>query len=635
MKKCVGLLAALLCALLAFCAQAEESAACTLLYGKETVDWSLLTDGEASTAWTGKKGKTLQLTLEIPEGTQVGALYLEADPQPVSLTVKTQNERGKWEERQTEALSCAQAWMALEEPLTGQAQLVLQYGASVTPSLSELLLYAPGQEEAIARRWETPAEVDVLYVQASTELPLERLRAWAAEGKTVAVATLQSPETGTLLAWLDALWDAGVRVTPSFGGFRALKESEASDTVKIMKAWGEKKLTAWAVSVLRQTRPLCLAQSESEAAAEQVCRQACDAALPLAAQSDYELEDAGSHGLWLTPVQTQEAELPQTPTRAQAEDALRDAFAEEFATAVHGDPGEIPYPEQRDAQGYLPEGEFIFEDEENGLWAYLSDTLQVEIVRYEDTDPVRVWFEAEVRFKPQEETFGSVAYGAASFAGQQTYPETLAQTEQLVFAINGDYYPYRADRGYTVGNIIRQGEILYSYTGKRNRAYPVLDNLVLRDDGSLEVYAVGEVTAEEIAASGTAHDMFSFGPVLVRDGQLQVYTGSHCDADEPRMSIGMIEPGYYRIIMAEGRISGGPAGIDLNTLARLQYCRGVEQAFNMDGGNTAVIIFMGRKLNRTGAITGTGLGSPRNMHELVGVGHSTQVHTDMLDGKKK
>lgn len=131
-----------------------------------------------------------------------------------------------------------------------------------------------------------------------------------------------------------------------------------------------------------------------------------------------------------------------------------------------------------------------------------------------------------------------MTYGAAAFAGQQTYPETLAQSEQLVFAINGDYYPYRADRGHTVGNIIRQGQVLYSATGKRNRAYPVLDNLVLRDDGSMEVYAYGEVTAEEIAASGTAHDMFSFGPVLVRDGELMVYTGSHCDADEPRMSIG-------------------------------------------------------------------------------------------------
>ena len=634
MKTRVVMLAALLC-MLALCAQAEETVACTLTYAKQTVAWAPLTDGDPATVWSGKKGKTAQFTLEIPQDTWVGGLYLEADPQPASICVKTKNARGKWEETFSAELSCAQAWVELDEALTGQAQLILQYDASVTPALAELRLYAPGEQPDQARQWERPDEVDVLYVQADPQLPLERLRAWTAAGKTVAVAVMQAPESGTLLPWLDALWDAGVRAAPCFGNFRALQEKEAGDPEKIKKAWSEKKLTAWAVSRLREMRPLCLAQSASDAAAEQVIRDIWCAATPLAAQSGYELEDAGLHGLWLTPSCTQAAELPALPARAQAEEALRRAFAQEFDRAAHSNPQDIPYPQGRDSEGYLPGNEFLYEDEERGLWAYLSETLQVEIVRYEDTDPIRVWFEAEVRFKPEAETFGSVLYGAASFQGQQTYPETLAQSEQLVFAINGDYYPYRADRGYTVGNIIRQGQVLYSESGKRNRAYPVLDSLVLRDDGSLEVYAFGETTAEEIAASQTAHDMFSFGPVLVRDGELQVYTGSHCDADEPRMSMGMIAPGHYRIIMAEGRISGGPAGMDLNTLARLQYCRGVEQAFNLDGGNTAVLLFMGRKLNRTGAIAGTGLGSPRNMHELVGVGRSRQVHTDMLEGKKK
>lgn len=634
MKTRVVMLAALLC-MLALCAQAEETAASTLTYAKQAVAWAPLTDGDPATVWSGKKGKTAQFTLEIPQGTWVGGLYLEADPQPASICVKTKNARGKWEETFSAELSCAQAWVELDEALTGQAQLILQYDASVTPALAELRLYAPGEQPDQARQWERPDEVDVLYVQADPQLPLERLRAWTAAGKTVAVAVMQAPESGTLLPWLDALWDAGVRAAPCFGNFRALQEKEAGDPEKVKKAWSEKKLTAWAVSRLRETRPLCLAQNASDTAAEQAVRDIWRAAVPLAAQSDYELEDAGLRGLWLTPSRTQQVELPALPDRAQAEEALRAAFAQEFDRAAHSNAQDIPYPQGRDSQGYLPGNEFLYEDEERGLWAYLSETLQVEIVRYEDTDPIRVWFEAEVRFKPEAETFGSVLYGAASFQGQQTYPETLAQSEQLVFAINGDYYPYRADRGYTVGNIIRQGQVLYSESGRRNRAYPVLDSLVLRDDGSLEVYAFGETTAKEIAASQTAHDMFSFGPVLVRDGQLQVYTGSHCDADEPRMSIGMIAPGHYRIIMAEGRISGGPAGLDLNTLARLQYCRGVEQAFNLDGGNTAVLLFMGRKLNRTGAIAGTGLGSPRNMHELVGVGHSRQVHMDMLDGKKK
>ena len=68
MKKCMGLLIAVFCVLLALCAQAEETSACTLVYGKETVEWPMLTDGDPSTVWTGKKGKSVQLTLEIPRG---------------------------------------------------------------------------------------------------------------------------------------------------------------------------------------------------------------------------------------------------------------------------------------------------------------------------------------------------------------------------------------------------------------------------------------------------------------------------------------------------------------------------------------------------------------------------------------
>ena len=141
------------------------------------------------------------------------------------------------------------------------------------PSVAELRVYAPGEPWTDARQWEHPDGVDVLYVQAGTELPLDRLRAWTAEGKQVAVATLQAPESGTLLPWLDALWDAGVHAEPFFGDFRALKESEAADPEKVKKACSQKKLTAWAVSRLRETKPLCLALDASDIPAAQVARE--------------------------------------------------------------------------------------------------------------------------------------------------------------------------------------------------------------------------------------------------------------------------------------------------------------------------------------------------------------------------
>ena len=60
----------------------------------------------------------------------------------------------------------------------------------------------------------------------------------------------------------------------------------------------------------------------------------------------------------------------------------------------------VPWPETppRDGEGFLAqEGEFVHEDDEAGLWIYLSPTLQVEIRRQQDTRVPLVWFETDIR----------------------------------------------------------------------------------------------------------------------------------------------------------------------------------------------------------------------------------------------
>ena len=147
----------------------------------------------------------------------------------------------------------------------------------------------------------------------------------------------------------------------------------------------------------------------------------------------------------------------------KSDEEIRTWAAEEFEGAVHADPAEIPYPDNRDAEGYLPAGEeFVHEDPEKGLWAYVSSTLQVEIVKYDMPDVPHIWYEAHVIFKPEKELFQQHVYVNATFEGQQIYPETLAQSSRLVFAVNGDYYPDRVKSKKVIGNIIRRGKVLYS-----------------------------------------------------------------------------------------------------------------------------------------------------------------------------
>lgn len=329
-------------------------------------------------------------------------------------------------------------------------------------------------------------------------------------------------------------------------------------------------------------------------------------------------------------------------TEGKTEEELRAWCQAQFADSVHADPAEIPYPDNRLEDGYLPEGEFVYEDAEKGLWAYLSPTLQVEIIRQDMPEVPHLWYEANVIFKPEEESFRQYMYENAKFKWQEIYPETLAQTSRLVFAVNGDYHYSRAKKKWQVGNIIRGGEVLYNYDPKKSMKFPNVDTLAIRNDGSFSVYAGDEISADELLAQAGpddpafVHDALSFGPYLVRDGQIRFYDGNSADVPEPRTAYGMVEPGHLFFVMVEGKIPKkkdlrGEQGMNLWELAELMYAHGCVEAMNVDGGSTAVMIFMGEKLNRTGK--GNSLGKSRNEAELFAVGRSEQVHTDMMEGK--
>lgn len=311
---------------------------------------------------------------------------------------------------------------------------------------------------------------------------------------------------------------------------------------------------------------------------------------------------------------------------------------EPFVFAEYNDTSLIPYPENRDENGYLTEGEFVYEEPELGLWAYLSPTVQVEIVQYDgnwDRYDER-WFVAEVKFDTAAESFSQHTWFQKDEAGekirgdfsdQQIWPKTLAQADRMVIAVNSDYYLYRV-KNKTTGNILRSGEVIYDFN--KPSGYPNLDCVAFFADGSMAVYDGNETTATELKEQG-AVDVLSFGPWLVRDGVLRDYDGKNYNAREPRMAIGMVEPGHYILIDCEGRVPNGPRGLTLNELGALLYAHGVNEAINMDGGTTSVLIFMGEKLNRTGH--DTYVTSPRNQHELFGVGTSEQVRTDWINGK--
>ena len=62
-------------------------------------------------------------------------------------------------------------------------------------------------------------------------------------------------------------------------------------------------------------------------------------------------------------------------------------------------PAPLPEPDwpARDAEGYLAEdGEYFYENDEQGLWCYLSRNLRITIVRRQDSSIPLEWFETEI-----------------------------------------------------------------------------------------------------------------------------------------------------------------------------------------------------------------------------------------------
>ena len=94
--------------------------------------------------------------------------------------------------------------------------------------------------------------------------------------------------------------------------------------------------------------------------------------------------------------------------------------------------------------------------------------------------------------------------------------------------------------------------------------------------------------------------------------------------EQPRCAIGMVEPGHYYAVLAEGRIRNVSVGVTISWLVDHMLEAGCTQALNLDGGQTAVMTFMGNQISRIGKYSG-GRTSARTTTEIIGVGHSDLI----------
>ena len=164
--------------------------------------------------------------------------------------------------------------------------------------------------------------------------------------------------------------------------------------------------------------------------------------------------------------------------------------------------------------------------------------------------------------------------------------ETAADTGAIL-AINGDFYGSR-ERGY----VARNG-VLYRSTSSGAQA------LAIMADGSFCIANEGERSAESLMEQGAMH-IFSFGPALVVDGGISVTPQDEVGkamADNPRTAIGVYAPGHYVLLVSDGRTRESE-GLTLYELASFMQSLGMQTAYNLDGGGSSTMVFMGEIVNK-------------------------------------
>lgn len=167
--------------------------------------------------------------------------------------------------------------------------------------------------------------------------------------------------------------------------------------------------------------------------------------------------------------------------------------------------------------------------------------------------------------------------------GDRALADKVAKQNDAIIAINGDLC---VDN---LGTVVRNGQL---YRERRSSA----DVLVMNYDGSMQAFSPDVFDVEKIKSEG-AYQTWSFGPMLLQDGKPMTAFNSTVTGVNPRTAVGYYEPGHYCFVVVGGRQKGYSQGLTMAELSSLMYDLGCREAYNLDGGKSSEMIFMGEMVN--------------------------------------
>jgi len=239
-----------------------------------------------------------------------------------------------------------------------------------------------------------------------------------------------------------------------------------------------------------------------------------------------------------------------------------------------------------------PEPESKFKEYAPGELSYETDKLKVSIEQKKKDG--LTYFVCDIRLSDVSQ-FKTAFAGDDFRSGIYEAVSDIAGRHSPVLAINADFCRYHRE-----GVIIRNGEVLRRQNIKKHHL------LIVDENGNLSAQTDRSgkqgLVANKLEQQNT-WQTFEFGPVLVENGEAaelplkSFYINCNEGYYEPRTAIGQIGPLHYIVIVVDGRRDGYSTGADMPQLQQLFLDEGVEFAFNLDGGGSTTLYFLGEVIN--------------------------------------
>ena len=206
---------------------------------------------------------------------------------------------------------------------------------------------------------------------------------------------------------------------------------------------------------------------------------------------------------------------------------------------------------------------------------------------------------SQFRRKFADDTFASA---------NQYYSTEMHKSTNAVVTLNADFYQNR-DFGVVVYDRKLYRFPTATYTGSYKK-YNCLETCFVNDEGDFLFTELGQnFTQEELEQYIADNDILfsiSFGPVLVRDGQVREcdwYPVGEIDRGYSRAGIGQVDKLHY-LYMSLNHSPEKEARWTVNQFAQHFGEKPVRNAYCLDGGQTGEIVFQGRAYNHVDVVNG-------------------------------